>query len=69
MPTTNRIDRELTAAKLDPSNELRLEDLERVVGGSITRKIDQSSPLLFQNACSGTARKLGNGARRHVGDL
>jgi len=57
MSTTNSIDRELTAAKLDLSNELRLEDLERVVGGSITRKIDQSSPLLFQNACSGTAFK------------
>jgi bacteriocin-like protein len=53
-PATNTI-RELTEAKLDLSNELRDEELEQVIGGSITRKIDKSSPVFFQNACSGTA--------------
>jgi type VI protein secretion system component Hcp len=44
-------DRELT------QTELRDDDLEHVVGGSITRKIDASSPKLFEMACSGTAFK------------
>ena len=45
---TTNIDREQTH-----SNELRDEELEQVVGGSITRKIDIASPRLFENACSG----------------
>jgi hypothetical protein len=53
--TTNTIDLKLTEAKR--SNELRSEELERVVGGSITWKIDQSSPVLFDKACSGTPFK------------
>jgi hypothetical protein len=46
--TNTNIDRELAA------NELQDDDLEQVVGGSITRKIDAASPKLFDNACSGT---------------
>ena len=46
---TTNIDREQTH-----SNELRDEELEQVVGGSITRKIDASSPKLFETCCSGT---------------
>jgi bacteriocin-like protein len=52
MPTNTTIARELTAARLD--NELRDEELEQVIGG---RKIDESSPLFFQNAGSGTPFK------------
>ena len=37
--------------------ELRDEELEQVVGGSVTRKIDVASPKLFEMACSGTAFK------------
>jgi bacteriocin-like protein len=51
MPTNTTIAREL-AARLD--NELRDEELEQVIGG---RKIDESSPLFFQNAGSGTPFK------------
>jgi hypothetical protein len=35
MSTNKTIDREPTEAKLDLSNELRDEDLERVVGGKL----------------------------------
>ena len=47
--TKTNIDHELSQF-----NQLRDDDLEQVVGGSITRKIDASSPKLFENACSGT---------------
>jgi type VI protein secretion system component Hcp len=35
-------------------NELRDEELEQAVGCGITRKIDASSPKLFETCCSGT---------------
>jgi type VI protein secretion system component Hcp len=46
---TTNVDREQTH-----SHELRDEELEQVVGGSITRKIDASSPKLFETCCSET---------------
>jgi hypothetical protein len=36
MPANKTIDREPTEAKLDLSNELRDEDLERVIGGKLS---------------------------------
>jgi type VI protein secretion system component Hcp len=53
--TTKNVDPQSTAAKL--SNELRDEELEHVLGGTITRKIDASSPKLFETCCSGTPFK------------
>jgi hypothetical protein len=49
MTTTNTIELQLTAAKL--SNQLRPEDLERVVGGLTVSKVsDASSPKLLATA-------------------
>jgi type VI protein secretion system component Hcp len=34
-------------------NELNDAQLDKVAGGSITRKVDASSPNLFQSCCAG----------------
>jgi type VI protein secretion system component Hcp len=39
----------------DLAGEVTEAALDQVTGGSITRSIDKSSPLLFQNACAGSA--------------
>jgi bacteriocin-like protein len=53
MPTSNTIDRELTETKRDVSNELRDEELEQVIGGSlspffVTMRMDKASPGFFK---------------------
>jgi type VI protein secretion system component Hcp len=52
LTTGNPLDQQSTAATV--SDELRAEDLERVVGCGITKTTDQASPTFFKNCCNGT---------------